>query len=389
MKHLLAEAISELPEKEQRVLALYYYEELTMKEVGAALGIGESRVSQIHSLAMVRLRARLNFLTSALPPSRVPKRREPPETIRRSQQFSQVETCHQTECLMEKVLNQQEIDDMVRKARTGNAAAGATGPVVQPWDIRQAGQIGSEQLRAINQLHEIFARNLTTAVGGTLRIVFRLQPGFRRASHLPRVPAARPGKNLSRVLRSRAGRRPGACFSSISPSPSPSSTSCSEAKARAAKLPATSPRSKNRFSKASFASCAANCKPAGRRFRSNSISSQRQHILQTQRLMPPGRKKSLPQLRNQNVGNPRHPQPRRPRRGFQRLAQKNFRRLQLPAPPQSHRGPPQIQKRLLNCSFPVELSMPGLQVLCRPQRTRSRRPASLFQERRYRRRDAG
>lgn len=63
MRHLLAEAISELPEKEQRVLALYYYEELTMKEVGAALGIGESRVSQIHSLAMVRLRARLNFLT--------------------------------------------------------------------------------------------------------------------------------------------------------------------------------------------------------------------------------------------------------------------------------------------------------------------------------------
>ena len=62
MKQLLAEAIAELPEKEQRVLALYYYEELTMKEVGAALGIGESRVSQIHSLAMVRLRARLNFL---------------------------------------------------------------------------------------------------------------------------------------------------------------------------------------------------------------------------------------------------------------------------------------------------------------------------------------
>ena len=63
-KQLLEQAVSELPEKEQRVLALYYYEELTMKEVGAALGIGESRVSQIHSLAMVRLRARLNFLTA-------------------------------------------------------------------------------------------------------------------------------------------------------------------------------------------------------------------------------------------------------------------------------------------------------------------------------------
>lgn len=73
---------------------------------------------------------------------------------------------------MEKVLNQEEIDDMVRKARTGNAAAGASGPVVQPWDIRQAGQIGRDQLRAINQLHELFARNLTNAIGGYLRIAF-------------------------------------------------------------------------------------------------------------------------------------------------------------------------------------------------------------------------
>ena len=64
MNHLLDVAVAELEEKEQRVLALYYYEELTMKEVGAALGIGESRVSQIHSLAMVRLRARFNSLTA-------------------------------------------------------------------------------------------------------------------------------------------------------------------------------------------------------------------------------------------------------------------------------------------------------------------------------------
>jgi RNA polymerase sigma factor FliA len=63
-KQLIEQAISELPEKEQRVLVLYYYEELTMKKVGAALGIGESRVSQIHSLALVRLRARLKFLTA-------------------------------------------------------------------------------------------------------------------------------------------------------------------------------------------------------------------------------------------------------------------------------------------------------------------------------------
>jgi RNA polymerase sigma factor FliA len=65
MKQLLAKIISELPEKERQVLALYYYEELTMKEVGTVLGIGESRVSQIHSLAVVRLRARLEELMVA------------------------------------------------------------------------------------------------------------------------------------------------------------------------------------------------------------------------------------------------------------------------------------------------------------------------------------
>jgi len=52
------------------VLALYYYEELTMKEVGAVLGIGEARVSQIHSAALVRLRARMQQLVQA--PKRAP-----------------------------------------------------------------------------------------------------------------------------------------------------------------------------------------------------------------------------------------------------------------------------------------------------------------------------
>ncbi len=58
-KEMLADAIAELPEREQQVLALYYHEELTMKEVGAVLGVGESRVSQIHSVAVARLRAAL------------------------------------------------------------------------------------------------------------------------------------------------------------------------------------------------------------------------------------------------------------------------------------------------------------------------------------------
>jgi len=62
MKQLLVRVIEELPDKERQVLALYYYEELTMKEVGSVLGIGESRVSQIHSMAVIRLRARLQEL---------------------------------------------------------------------------------------------------------------------------------------------------------------------------------------------------------------------------------------------------------------------------------------------------------------------------------------
>jgi len=70
MKQLLARAIADLPDKERQVLALYYFEELTMKEVGAVLGVGESRVSQIHSMALVRLRVRLSELTAAHPGER-------------------------------------------------------------------------------------------------------------------------------------------------------------------------------------------------------------------------------------------------------------------------------------------------------------------------------
>jgi RNA polymerase sigma factor FliA len=67
---LLAGAIEELSEKERQVLSLYYYEELTMKETGAVLGVGESRVSQIHSLALLRLRTRLQTLLAGkqMPP---------------------------------------------------------------------------------------------------------------------------------------------------------------------------------------------------------------------------------------------------------------------------------------------------------------------------------
>jgi RNA polymerase sigma factor FliA len=59
MRTLLSQAIDELEQKERQVLALYYLEELTMKEVGMIMNIGESRVSQIHTAALIGLRARL------------------------------------------------------------------------------------------------------------------------------------------------------------------------------------------------------------------------------------------------------------------------------------------------------------------------------------------
>jgi len=62
MRERLAEAIDRLPERERLVVTLYYYEEMTMKEIGLAMGVVESRVSQIHSSAVVHLRGTLrNF----------------------------------------------------------------------------------------------------------------------------------------------------------------------------------------------------------------------------------------------------------------------------------------------------------------------------------------
>jgi RNA polymerase sigma factor for flagellar operon FliA len=59
LKEAMARAIKQLPEKERLVISLYYLEELTMKETGRVLGITESRVSQIHSQAILHLRTKL------------------------------------------------------------------------------------------------------------------------------------------------------------------------------------------------------------------------------------------------------------------------------------------------------------------------------------------
>lgn len=66
IRRVIAEAIRELPDKEQKVLVLYYYEDLTLKEIGKVLDVTESRISQLHTKAIMRLRARLTNIKKGI-----------------------------------------------------------------------------------------------------------------------------------------------------------------------------------------------------------------------------------------------------------------------------------------------------------------------------------
>jgi RNA polymerase sigma factor for flagellar operon FliA len=57
LKARLAGALAELPERERHILALYYQQDLTLAEIGAVIGVGESRVSQLRTQAIARLRS--------------------------------------------------------------------------------------------------------------------------------------------------------------------------------------------------------------------------------------------------------------------------------------------------------------------------------------------
>ena len=66
IRKVIAEAISELPEKEKLVIVLYYHEDLTFKEIGDVLEVSESRISQSHAKANLRLRAKLTNLRKGI-----------------------------------------------------------------------------------------------------------------------------------------------------------------------------------------------------------------------------------------------------------------------------------------------------------------------------------
>jgi RNA polymerase sigma factor for flagellar operon FliA len=79
----LAKAIADLPDRERLVMTLYYYEEMTMREIGLALGVVESRVSQVHASAVVHLRGALKDLAARGTFDRT-RPRKAPERQRRS-----------------------------------------------------------------------------------------------------------------------------------------------------------------------------------------------------------------------------------------------------------------------------------------------------------------
>lgn len=66
IKNVIVEAIKTLPEKEKKVIVLYYYEDLTLKEIGEVLEVTESRISQLHTKAVMRLRSKLSKVKSVV-----------------------------------------------------------------------------------------------------------------------------------------------------------------------------------------------------------------------------------------------------------------------------------------------------------------------------------
>ena len=60
VKRIIAEAIDKLPEKERTVVSFYYFEELTLKEISAIMKVSESRISQLHTKAILRMRGKLD-----------------------------------------------------------------------------------------------------------------------------------------------------------------------------------------------------------------------------------------------------------------------------------------------------------------------------------------
>ena len=169
----LAQAITELPERERQILALYYQEELTLAEIGAVIGVGESRVSQLRTQA-VGASAHAAARDAAAGGD-----------------------------AMSKILSQEEIDALMSTAASDASrhAAGqrpAAGGVIT-YNFRRPDRVSKEQIRSLHFLHDRFARNVTTSLAAYLRALDRVLDRVGRAVLVLRVPDVAVGPD--RVLR--------------------------------------------------------------------------------------------------------------------------------------------------------------------------------------------
>ncbi len=262
---------------------------------------------------------------------------------------------------MEKMLNQEEIDEMVRRIRSGDVPLAPTGAVVTAWDIRQAGQIGSEQLRAINQLHETFARNLTAALSGYLRILFDCS--LASAEHLTyreflqRVPEKNylascdlPSVGATSVLQLDLA----ICFPIIDV--------MLGGEGKSGELTRDVTEIEEQVLEGVVRIICRELQTSWQAISLKFTFGARQQILQTQRLMPPDEKNLCLSFEIKMADT----------RGTLNLAipavvsNALLRKISADFSYQRPRGPlegrRQIQQKLLNCYFPVELSIPNLQV---------------------------
>ncbi len=263
---------------------------------------------------------------------------------------------------MEKVLNQAEIDDMVRAARSGTATAGSAGPVVQAWDVRQAGQIGREQLRAINQLHELFARNLTTSVGGYLRIAFDCS--LVSAEHLTyreflqRVPEKTYLASIELAPISAA-----AVLQLDLAIVFPIIDVMLGGEGKSTEITRDITEIEEQVLEGVIRIMCRELQTSWQAISLQFNFGARQQIMQTQRLMPPDEKNlclSFEIKMSETRGTLNLAVPAVVSNALLRKIAADF-SYQRPRGPIEARL--QIQKKLVNCLFPIELSMPGLQVL--------------------------
>lgn len=135
-RQMLAEAVGKLPERERQVVALYYVEELNMKEIGKVLDVTESRVSQLRTQAIVRLRAALT---------------------------------NKMEDNKEELLTNEEMSALLpdREETAGERAAGKKRIV--PYNFRRPDRLSKEQVRSLYLLHDLFAHSLSSSLPLYLR----------------------------------------------------------------------------------------------------------------------------------------------------------------------------------------------------------------------------